>query len=140
MLNTTTIPLHACMQDIVTRFATSTGHHVIRRFGWDCHGLPVEYEIDKKLSECASEGLPLVRVTEGTLRDGSGLADLPVPGRRRCNHRQITRPCPLFRWLMLMSHALPPAARSTADIKSRDDVLSMGIGAYNEECRSIVMR
>lgn len=26
------------------------------------------------------------------------------------------------------------------DIKSRDDVLKMGIGAYNEECRSIVMR
>lgn len=26
-----------------------TGHHVTRRFGWDCHGLPVEYEIDKKL-------------------------------------------------------------------------------------------
>ena len=25
------------------------GHHVERRFGWDCHGLPVEYEIDKKL-------------------------------------------------------------------------------------------
>jgi isoleucyl-tRNA synthetase len=23
---------------------------VSRRFGWDCHGLPVEYEIDKKLS------------------------------------------------------------------------------------------
>jgi len=20
------------------------------RFGWDCHGLPVEYEIDKKLN------------------------------------------------------------------------------------------
>ena len=26
-----------------------TGFHVSRRFGWDCHGLPVEYEIDKKL-------------------------------------------------------------------------------------------
>jgi isoleucyl-tRNA synthetase len=26
-----------------------TGHHVTRRFGWDCHGLPVEAEIDKKL-------------------------------------------------------------------------------------------
>ena len=24
------------------------GHHVERRFGWDCHGLPIEYEIDKK--------------------------------------------------------------------------------------------
>lgn len=36
-----------CSQDIVTRYASSTGHHVSRRFGWDCHGLPVEYEIDK---------------------------------------------------------------------------------------------
>ncbi|XP_010525919.1 PREDICTED: isoleucine--tRNA ligase, cytoplasmic [Tarenaya hassleriana] len=26
-----------------------TGHHVTRRFGWDCHGLPVENEIDRKL-------------------------------------------------------------------------------------------
>ncbi|KAG6398056.1 hypothetical protein SASPL_139509 [Salvia splendens] len=26
-----------------------TGHHVTRRFGWDCHGLPVEHEIDQKL-------------------------------------------------------------------------------------------
>jgi isoleucyl-tRNA synthetase len=24
------------------------GFHVDRRFGWDCHGLPVEYEIDKQ--------------------------------------------------------------------------------------------
>ena len=23
------------------------GHYVSRRFGWDCHGLPIEYEIDK---------------------------------------------------------------------------------------------
>jgi len=37
------------MKDIVTRYAHQTGHHVTRRFGWDCHGLPVEYEIDKKL-------------------------------------------------------------------------------------------
>jgi hypothetical protein len=62
-------------QDIVTRYASATGHYVSRRFGWDCHGLPVEYEIDKKLG-----------------------------------------------------------------VKSRDDVLAMGIAAYNEECRAIVMR
>ena len=24
------------------------GHYVERRFGWDCHGLPIEYEIDKR--------------------------------------------------------------------------------------------
>ena len=47
----------------------------MRRFGWDCHGLPVEFEIDKKLG-----------------------------------------------------------------ISGRDDVLKMGIKAYNAECRAIVMR
>ena len=26
------------------------GYHVERRFGWDTHGLPVEYEIDKALN------------------------------------------------------------------------------------------
>lgn len=31
----------------MTRYAHSTGHHVPRRFGWDCHGLPIEFEIDK---------------------------------------------------------------------------------------------
>jgi isoleucyl-tRNA synthetase len=34
----------------MTRYAHQTGHHVERRFGWDCHGLPVEYEIDKALN------------------------------------------------------------------------------------------
>ena len=37
------------VQDIVCRYAHQTGHYVERRFGWDCHGLPVEFEIDKKL-------------------------------------------------------------------------------------------
>jgi isoleucyl-tRNA synthetase len=46
-----------------------------RRFGWDTHGLPVEFEIDKKLN-----------------------------------------------------------------IKGPDDVAKMGIAAYNDECRKIVMR
>jgi len=34
----------------VTRYAAMTGKHVDRRAGWDCHGLPVEYEIDQKLN------------------------------------------------------------------------------------------
>jgi isoleucyl-tRNA synthetase len=41
--------LAGTIKDIVTRYATQTGHYVSRRFGWDCHGLPVEHEIDKKL-------------------------------------------------------------------------------------------
>jgi len=35
------------IKDVVTRYATMKGHYVSRRFGWDCHGLPIEYEIDK---------------------------------------------------------------------------------------------
>jgi isoleucyl-tRNA synthetase len=41
--------LAGTIKDVITRYASATGFHVIRRFGWDCHGLPVEYEIDKKL-------------------------------------------------------------------------------------------
>lgn len=67
--------LAGTIKDIVTRYQTMTGHHVTRRFGWDCHGLPVEHEIDVKLG-----------------------------------------------------------------IKTREDVLKMGIGEYNEACRSIVTR
>ncbi|KAF8402283.1 hypothetical protein HHK36_013235 [Tetracentron sinense] len=41
--------LAGTIKDVVTRYQTMIGHHVTRRFGWDCHGLPVEHEIDKKL-------------------------------------------------------------------------------------------
>ena len=41
--------LAGTIKDTVTRYAHQTGHYVSRRFGWDCHGLPVEHEIDKKL-------------------------------------------------------------------------------------------
>ena len=30
------------LKDIVPRYWTMRGHYVHRRFGWDCHGLPVE--------------------------------------------------------------------------------------------------
>jgi isoleucyl-tRNA synthetase len=30
-------------------------HTVNRRFGWDCHGLPVEYEIDQELKITSRE-------------------------------------------------------------------------------------
>ncbi|XP_064473466.1 isoleucine--tRNA ligase, cytoplasmic-like [Ornithodoros turicata] len=42
--------LAGTIKDIVTRFAHQSGYYVERRFGWDCHGLPVEYEIDKTLN------------------------------------------------------------------------------------------
>ncbi|MDX9783266.1 MAG: isoleucine--tRNA ligase [Spirochaetia bacterium] len=37
------------IKDIIPRYKTMRGFHVDRRFGWDCHGLPVENLIEKKL-------------------------------------------------------------------------------------------
>lgn len=67
--------LAGTIKDIVPRWAHMSGYHVERRFGWDCHGLPVEFEIDKMLG-----------------------------------------------------------------IKGPEDVAKMGIKAYNNHCRSIVMK
>lgn len=47
--------LAGTIKDIVTRYAHQLGFFVERRFGWDCHGLPVEYEIDKKLKISSKE-------------------------------------------------------------------------------------
>ncbi|XP_015515229.2 isoleucine--tRNA ligase, cytoplasmic [Neodiprion lecontei] len=41
--------LAGSIKDIVTRYAHQRGFHVERRFGWDTHGLPVEFEVDKVL-------------------------------------------------------------------------------------------
>lgn len=67
--------LAGTIKDVVCRYAHQTGHYVERRFGWDCHGLPIEFEIDKTLGIC-----------------------------------------------------------------TRQQVLDFGIPAYNEQCRSIVLR
>ena len=37
------------IKDIIPRYMTMKGYKVERRFGWDCHGLPVEYEMEKEL-------------------------------------------------------------------------------------------
>lgn len=37
------------MKDIIPRFQTMKGKHVLRKAGWDTHGLPVELEVEKTL-------------------------------------------------------------------------------------------
>lgn len=36
------------VKDVVPRYKTMRGYRVIRRFGWDCHGLPAEMEMEKE--------------------------------------------------------------------------------------------
>ncbi len=37
------------IKDIVCRYQTMKGHRVVRKAGWDTHGLPVEIEVEHKL-------------------------------------------------------------------------------------------
>ncbi len=67
--------LAGTIKDVIPRYKTMKGYHVPRRFGWDCHGLPVENEIEK-----------------------------------------------------------------AKELSGASAIESFGIGAFNEECRSIVLR
>jgi isoleucyl-tRNA synthetase len=41
--------LSRVFKDVFPRYKTMQGHFVPRKAGWDCHGLPVELEIEKEL-------------------------------------------------------------------------------------------
>jgi isoleucyl-tRNA synthetase len=41
--------LQSFIKDAVPRFRTMQGYHVARRWGWDCHGLPIENIIEAEL-------------------------------------------------------------------------------------------
>ncbi|MFQ6043123.1 MAG: isoleucine--tRNA ligase, partial [Candidatus Poribacteria bacterium] len=37
------------LKDCVCRYKTMTGHYVHRKAGWDTHGLPIEFQVEKQL-------------------------------------------------------------------------------------------
>src|SRR5215469_15145306 len=37
------------VKDVIPRYQTMRGRHVPRRFGWDCHGLPAELEVEREI-------------------------------------------------------------------------------------------
>ena len=41
--------LSSIAKDVFCRYKTMRGYHVRRRWGWDCHGLPIENMIEKRL-------------------------------------------------------------------------------------------
>ena len=42
--------LAGTIKDVIPRYQTMCGKYVQRGFGWDCHGLPVENEMEKQLA------------------------------------------------------------------------------------------
>lgn len=54
--------LASTIKDIIPRYWSMKGFHVERRFGWDTHGLPIEYEIDKKLGMSGKDAVAKIGI------------------------------------------------------------------------------
>ncbi len=45
----------SAIKDMVSRYKTMRGYHVMRELGWDCHGLPAENSVEKKQKKSAKD-------------------------------------------------------------------------------------
>ena len=51
-------------KDVFPRFKTMRGHHVVRKAGWDCHGLPVELAVEKELGFTGKQDIERYGIAE----------------------------------------------------------------------------
>ena len=51
-------------KDVYPRFRAMTGHYVPRKAGWDCHGLPVELEVEKKIGTKSKRDIEAFGIAE----------------------------------------------------------------------------
>ena len=58
------------------------GKYVERRFGWDCHGLPIEHEIDKQLGMSAQDAVKELGIKNITMNAEALFRDIPLSGKK----------------------------------------------------------
>ena len=58
-------------KDVYPRFKTMTGHLVPRKGGWDCHGLPVELEVEKEIGTTGKRDIEAFGIA-GVQPNGAG--------------------------------------------------------------------
>jgi isoleucyl-tRNA synthetase len=56
--------LSRVFKDIFPRYKTMCGHYVPRKAGWDCHGLPVELEVERQLGISSKEEIERYGIAE----------------------------------------------------------------------------
>jgi isoleucyl-tRNA synthetase len=56
------------VKDLVPRYQTMRGRHVERRFGWDCHGLPAELEVEKEIGVTGRDAILALGIAEFNAR------------------------------------------------------------------------
>ena len=54
--------LSSIIKDVIPRYKTMRGYRVRRRWGWDCHGLPIESLIEKEFHLKTKKEIPAVGV------------------------------------------------------------------------------
>ncbi|MEA2439234.1 MAG: isoleucyl-tRNA synthetase, partial [Thermoleophilaceae bacterium] len=60
--------LSRVFKDVFPRYKTMQGHFVPRKAGWDCHGLPVELEIERELGIKSKEDIERFGIAEFNAR------------------------------------------------------------------------
>ncbi len=60
--------LSRVFKDIYPRYRTMRGYRVPRKAGWDCHGLPVELEVEKKLGISSKQEIEEYGIAEFNAR------------------------------------------------------------------------
>jgi len=50
------------MKDIVPRYWTMQGYHVERRWGWDCHGLPIENIVEEEMGSRSKKDIEKIGI------------------------------------------------------------------------------
>ena len=56
-------------KDLFPRFQTMKGKQVIRKAGWDCHGLPVEIAVEKELGSGPARAAEAPALVDGHFGD-----------------------------------------------------------------------
>src|SRR5881394_2911943 len=56
--------LSRVFKDLFPRYKTMCGYSVERKGGWDCHGLPVEIEVEKQLGIASKEDIERYGIAE----------------------------------------------------------------------------
>lgn len=77
--------LASTIKDVIPRYQTMKGYDVPRRFGWDCHGLPIEHEINKSMGLHAHEAVASLGIA------GYNAACRAIVMRYREEWRQVIR-------------------------------------------------
>jgi isoleucyl-tRNA synthetase len=54
--------LNKILKDVIVKYRAMSGWQAPYVPGWDCHGLPIELQVEKKLGRAKKEAMPLVEV------------------------------------------------------------------------------